>query len=93
MRLELDVSAYVTEQDPDESVHVADDGVSVPVELLVVKVTWPEGDDPVTLAEHVVNLPTFTEDGAHETVTVVEVFATMFSEAEPSLAALCESPE
>ena len=90
MRLELDVSAYVTEQDPDESVHVADDGVSVPVELLVVKVTWPEGDDPVTLAEHVVNLPTFTDDGAHETDTELEDL--LFSEVEPVLPALPRSP-
>ena len=91
MRLELDVSAYVTEQAPDESVHVADDGVKVPVELLVVKVTSPDGDDPVTVAEHVVNLPTFTDDGAHE--TDAEVGALIFSDVDPVLPAFPRSPE
>jgi len=66
--------------------------VKTPVELLVAKVTAPDGDEPVTVTEHVVNLPTFTEDGEHETVTDAEALATTLNEAETSLPALCESP-
>src|SRR2546426_2445 len=83
----------VAEHAPAESVQTPFAGVKTPVGLLVAKVTAPDGDEPVTVTKHVANLPTFTEDGEHETLTVVEAFATMFSEAEPSLAALCESPE
>ncbi len=40
-------------------------------DLLVVKDTLPEGDEPVTVAAHVVNLPTFTDAGEQETEVVV----------------------
>lgn len=68
------------EHAPADSVHVEVEGVKAPVELLVVKVTSPEGDDPVTVAEHVVNLPTFTAEGEHETETAVVAFATTLRE-------------
>lgn len=54
---------------------MAVEGVKAPVELLVVKVTSPEGYEPVTVTAHVVNLPTFTEEGEHETDTAVEALA------------------
>ncbi len=57
--------------------HFAVEGEKAPVELLVVKVTSPEGDDPVTVTAHVVNLPTFTEEGEQEAETEVEALATL----------------
>ena len=72
--------AKVAEHAPDESVHVAVEGVNAPVELLVVKVTSPEGDEPVTMTAHVVNLPTFSEEGEHVTEVGVEAIATTFND-------------
>lgn len=67
--LEVDESAYVTEQLPGDRLHVPLEGVKDPVELLDVKDTVPDGEEePVTVAVHVVNLPTLTDDGEHESV-------------------------
>ncbi len=71
--------------------HLAAEGVKAPVELLVVKVTLPEGDEPVTVTAHVVNLPTFTDEGEHE--SEMEVWTTISSDVEPLLPAFPESPE
>ncbi len=48
--------------------------MNVPVVLLVVKETSPDGEAPVTVEVHVVNLPTFIEDGEQETETEVDAF-------------------
>jgi len=61
---------------PDVRVHVAEAGLNVPVELVVkptvpVGAVAPEDDESVTVAVHVVWLPTWTDDGLHETVVAV----------------------
>ncbi len=61
--------------------HVAIEGVNAAtVELLVVKVTSPEGDEPDTVTVHVVNLPTFIEGGEHKTDTAAEALAITLSD-------------
>ncbi len=61
---------------PDVRVHIAEAGLNVPVEL-VVKLTVPVGvvalanDVSVTMAVHIVWLPTWTDDVLHETVVAV----------------------
>ncbi len=82
MRLVDTVSAYVTEQDPAESVHAAMNGMKLPVELLVVKVTSPDGEEPFTVAVHVVNLPTVVEDGEHVTEREVEALTLRVNTAD-----------
>src|SRR5438552_3793457 len=61
---------------PATSVHVADDGLKVPVEL-VVNMTVPAGvvapvvEVSVTVAAQVVATLSWTDEGLHETVAVV----------------------
>jgi hypothetical protein len=55
---------------------MADAGLKVPVEFVVkptvpVGAVAPEDDVSVTVAVHVVWLPTWTEDGLHEIVVAV----------------------
>lgn len=47
--------------------------MNVPVELVAVKATLPDADAPVTVAVQSVNLPTFIDDGVHESVNAVAV--------------------
>jgi hypothetical protein len=69
---------------------LAVEGVKDPVELLVVKVMSPVGDDPVSVTAHVVNLPTFTDEGEHE--REMDVCTTMSRDVEPLLPAFPKSP-
>src|SRR5712692_2923017 len=60
------MSVYVTEQFPPRSVHLALVGVNVPLELLVEKVTSPDGVSPVAVAVQVVNVPTWRDVAEHD---------------------------
>lgn len=64
---EVPVFVYVREQPAPDSVQYPLEGVKEPLELVVVKPTRPEGDEPATVAVHVVNFPTSIEEGEQET--------------------------
>ena len=61
---------------PEVRVHVAEVGLNVPVEFVVkptvpVGIVAPDDEVSVTIAVHVVWLPTWTDDRLHETVVAV----------------------
>ena len=63
-------SVYVTEHDPEDRVHVLLP-VNDPVESDVANVTVPVGDDPVTVAVHVVCVLAAKDVGLQDTKVVV----------------------
>ena len=69
-----DVGVYETEHAPEE--RLQEEGENVPAPLLD-HVTVPVGEEPVTVAMHVVDEPTITDDGEQLTEIIVPAWSEM----------------